>query len=122
MTDEQISDVYRRITSVTTKYTFTWPVDQADCATVRAELAAAVPEGIVGVNLASPRGDYVAVVVSIAGKRIYQRAMIVRKDYNQGEVDVEVEVAAAVQGTTTGQAGVQGVSGVRAGTARSDGR
>ncbi len=77
MSPEAISELYGRICSVTTKYTFTHPVEDGDCETVRAELAALVPEGSVGVN-PTQRGDFVGVNVSIGGSRVYSRLMIVK--------------------------------------------
>jgi hypothetical protein len=77
MTVEEIGDLYRRICAVTTKYTFTHPVDTSDIETVRAELAALVPEARVGVN-PTERGDFVGVNVSVAGKHVYSRLMIVK--------------------------------------------
>jgi hypothetical protein len=52
-------------------------VELADCEIVRAELAALVPEASVGVN-PTERGDFVGVNVSVAGKHVYSRLMIVK--------------------------------------------
>lgn len=67
-----ISDLYRRICGVTTLYTFTHPVEPEDVDTVRAELAAAVPECNVFAMLGA---DAVHFDVVLGGRRIYNRSM-----------------------------------------------
>lgn len=72
----RISDLYRRIASVTTLYTFTQPVATEDIAHVRGELAAAVPECAIDMFIVP---GHVHVVVSLAERRIYHRAMIIEE-------------------------------------------
>lgn len=73
---EFVSDLYRRIAGVTTRFEFTAPVEDDDLATVRAELAAAVPGYQVSVDRADP---HVLVEVHAPdGGRLYARSMIVR--------------------------------------------
>lgn len=75
---EQISDLYRRIASVTTLYTFTRPVDAADIATVRDVLAAAVPE--CEIRIVPEQQRYVHVTIYLDERAIYGRAMIVEPE------------------------------------------
>lgn len=72
-----VGSLYQRICSVTTKYTFTHPVEAVDVETVRGELEALLPGLAVGVN-PTERGDFVGVVVTLEGRCVYQRMMIVQ--------------------------------------------
>lgn len=70
-----ISELYRRIAGVTTKYDFAEPVTLEDCATVRAEIAALLPPNHrVRVEL-GPEG--VEISVFEAARRYYHRTMII---------------------------------------------
>lgn len=76
---EVIRDLYYRICCVTTKYTFTAPLEDADVAVVRAELEAALPAGYsVGVN-PTPARDCVGVTVGYVEngttRYLYRRMM-----------------------------------------------
>lgn len=73
----RISDLYRRICTVTTAYTFTRPVDAADVATVRDELAAAVPECVVTMTMDE---RYVYVLITLDAQPIYGRPMIIEPE------------------------------------------
>lgn len=69
-----IEELYKRIAAVTTKYTFTSPVEPCDVETVQKELAAALAgDAQVTMKLG------VDVVVTVDGKRIYQRLMLVQE-------------------------------------------
>lgn len=76
---DQVSDLYRRICSVTTLYTFTAPVDASDIATVRDALAAAVPECTIRVVPEYQRCVHVELL--LGERTIYQRAMIVEEQH-----------------------------------------
>ncbi len=70
---ELISNLYRRICGVTTRYTFTRPVEQADLDTVAAELRAAVPGYAVTLKL---EGHIQVIVRWPNGTPLYARNMI----------------------------------------------
>lgn len=70
----RISDLYRRIASVTTLYTFTRPVTAEDVAIVRAELAAAVPECSTWITIEE---RCVVIDIALNARPIYHRSMII---------------------------------------------
>lgn len=77
-----VSELYKRIASVTTRFEFTRPVESEDLAIVRQALVDALPEGFVPtVQLDLPRGERVLVEVWDTNKnpqrRVYARQMIV---------------------------------------------
>lgn len=74
----EISDLYRRIAGVTTRFEFTAPLESSDIDTVHAELTRALPEDCVAV--VESRGAIVHVEVRRAGRRLYARDMIVSSD------------------------------------------
>lgn len=75
---ELISELYRKIATVTTRFEFTAPVELEDLETVRGELARAVPDYPVRVQKdLDPR--YVLVEVDWpSGRGLYRRQMIIR--------------------------------------------
>jgi hypothetical protein len=73
----EIDELYRRIASVTTKYTFTAPVTVEDLSVVRDELARAV--GADYRALVLPATDaFVRVDVYLGAERVYHRMMLVQ--------------------------------------------
>jgi len=70
----EISALYAKICSITTKYTFTHPVENADVETVRDELVTLLPGCQIGVN-PTERRDFVGVVVAVEGRCVYQRML-----------------------------------------------
>ncbi len=77
LTVDEISELYRRIASVTTKYTFTAPVDHTDCAVVHGELHTALGAGWSIEVYHRLQIDVVITVWSIDGQRVYQREMLI---------------------------------------------
>ncbi len=77
LTVDEISELYRRIASVTTKYTFTAPVDHTDCAHVAAELRAALGAGWSVEVYHRQQDDVMITVWAFDGQRLYQREMLI---------------------------------------------
>lgn len=90
---EWISDLYRRIASVTTRYVFTEPVTQDDMDQFADALAVVLPSGCTPTVASNP--PYVRVSVHRGAHRWYYRDMIVERAPGSGrELGTRVQAGA----------------------------
>lgn len=75
--EDTISELYRRIAGVTTRYDFAAPVEDADLDHVQRELSGAIPAHYIARVRRSADPRYVDVEVFGGGRRVYRRPMIV---------------------------------------------